>query len=201
MGKGTVVMASDRDQALLSDLREVAKVQGDELFTIHKGQWKLRVPQPSRRITITLSDGRKMPCDFAVVVWVLTHGRWPTPGLNICHNDGDHMNNAPGNLREDTVRANQAVDPRVNRSKYGSCIYRHGNKYLTQVLVNNKRVGSIALETVQEAKEACNAITDYAGLPCYHLDHATSRITDVLTPFMFKRLKEAVDEKQAPADD
>lgn len=58
-----------------------------------------------RKSTLKL-NGKSYRAHIHVLVARAFIGAPPAEGLHICHGDGDHHNNAPGNLRYDTVQGN-----------------------------------------------------------------------------------------------
>lgn len=53
------------------------------------------------------------------LIWVLVQGRWPAPGMDIDHEDGDGTNNRWTNLREVTHVENQKNMKRLSNNTSG----------------------------------------------------------------------------------
>lgn len=78
--------------------------------------------------------GSTVSVPLSHVVWFLTHGRWPEPGMHLDHLDDDALNNRPDNLAEITHEANQKkrrgriVGPHYGTGKYGYGLYVYADK-------------------------------------------------------------------------
>ena len=92
------------------------------------------------------APGRKMDTGAHIVAWCLTHGRWPSPGMHICHACDNPPCCNPSHLWEGTQAQNIEDASRKGRNPRGE---RHGNSKLTdaqwQEALNLWRTGAWSL--------------------------------------------------------
>lgn len=97
------------------------------------GEWvrlKTTTTNMGRVVVHLYRSGRRYPKQVHALVMVAFVGPYP-PGMEICHNDGDHTNNRLTNLRYDTRASNEA-----DKDKHRARIY--GDRHPVAKLDENK---------------------------------------------------------------
>lgn len=104
---------------------------------------------------VTCVDYVDLPCHR--IAFALANGRWPGPGLQVDHINGNRSDNRPCNLREATIQ-----QQRMNKGCHaasglkGAYAARRG-KWTSRIMVNRKNVCLGTFPDAESAHEAYKA--------------------------------------------
>lgn len=107
-----------------------------------RGYWQLRV------------DGKNYLAHR--VAWVMTYGRWPLPGLDIDHINGNRMDNRIANLREVTRSQNMENQKAARRNSSTGFlgVLRNHNRFAAHIRARGVTHYLGTFDTAEEAHRA-----------------------------------------------
>lgn len=130
--------------------------------TLHvKGRMMKLVPKDTGRLQTMLSkEGHKRQWQVHQLVARAFLGPKPSPKHEVCHNDGDHLNNRPGNLRWGTKSENmtdRVLHGQDHNSRKTHCPRDH--EYTSE----NTYISPVGWRQCRKCKSIRRKITEGAG--------------------------------------